>query len=159
QAGAGLDARSKLTAYPHTLPGVIGDPLEPGVSYVGQTVLPKGGWTALMYAARHGAVDAAGALAAAGADLNAADPDGTTALVLAIINGHYDVASLLLARGADPNIADRVGMTALYAATDMHTMGFGFGQPELKPSVAAGAVAVVRDLLAHHADPNAALKA
>jgi ankyrin repeat protein len=53
-AGAEIDARSALTRYPHTPPAVVGDPLEEGASYVGQTVLPKGGWTALMYAVRQG---------------------------------------------------------------------------------------------------------
>ncbi len=56
-AGADLDIRSLVTQYPHTPPAVIGDRVEEGVSYVGQTVLPKGGWTALMYAARDGAVN------------------------------------------------------------------------------------------------------
>src|SRR5262249_55337836 len=51
KAGADVNARSKLTSFPHTPPAVIGDALEEGVSYVGQTPLPKGGWTALMYAA------------------------------------------------------------------------------------------------------------
>ena len=54
-AGASLNARSTVTDYPHTPPGVIGDKVEEGASYVGQTVLPKGGWTALMYASRQGA--------------------------------------------------------------------------------------------------------
>ena len=49
-AGADVNARSRVTQYPHTPPAVVGDKLEEGVSYVGQTVLPKGGWTALMYA-------------------------------------------------------------------------------------------------------------
>ena len=111
---------------------------EDGVSYVGQTVLPKGGWTAAMYAARQGAGEAVAALADAGADLNATDPDGATPLVLAVINGHARVAVLLLARGADPNIADRTGMTPLYAAVDLHTMQLGFGRPDPPPETIAG---------------------
>src|SRR4029079_10367818 len=89
ELGADVNIRSRVTNYPHTPPGVIGDKLEPGVSYVGQTVLPKGGWTALMYAARQGAREAARALADAKADLNLTDPDGASALIFAIINGHY----------------------------------------------------------------------
>jgi ankyrin repeat protein len=122
QAGADVNARSALTSYPHTPPGVIGDPLEDGYSYVGQTVLPRGHWTALMYAARQGATSAARALAEAGADLNAVDPDGTPALTFAIINGHYEVAAMLVERGADVNLADRTGATPLYSAVDMHTL-------------------------------------
>src|SRR4029077_15258541 len=99
-AGADVNARSKVTAYPHTPPGVIGDALEEGYSYVGQTVLPRGGWTALMYASRQGAIDAARARAAGVADLKVQDPDGTPAISFAIINGHYDVAELLAGKGA-----------------------------------------------------------
>src|SRR5262249_15249593 len=87
-AGADPNMRARLTDYPHTPPGVIGDKLEEGVSYVGQTVLPKGGWTALMYAARQGSREAVRALANAKADLNLTDPDGSSALIFAIINGN-----------------------------------------------------------------------
>jgi len=158
EAGADVNARSKVTAYPHTPPGVIGDPLEEGYSYVGQTVLPRGRWTALMYAARQGSMNAARALADAGADLNAIDPDGTPALTFAIINGHYDIARLLAERGANVNVADRTGATPLYAAVDMHTLASSFGRPDLTPPVVDGSVDAVRMLLAHGADPNARLK-
>ena len=66
------------------------------------TVMARGGFTALMYAARQDARDAAQALAENGADLNAQDPDGTTALEFAIINQHTDLAALLLEKGAEP---------------------------------------------------------
>jgi len=157
-AGADVNARSKVTAYPHTPPGVIGDALEDGYSYVGQTVLPKGGWTALMYAARQGALDAAQALAESGADLDAADPDGTSALTFAIINGHYDVAALLVEKGADVNQPDRTGATPLYAAVDMHTLQTSFGRPELPRAIVDGSVPMAKLLLAHGADPNRPLK-
>jgi ankyrin repeat protein len=158
EAGADMNARAAITSYPHTPPGVIGDKVEEGASYVGQTVLPKGGWTALIYAARQGARDAARALADSGAELNAIDPDGTSALTFAIINGHFDVASLLVDKGANPNLADRAGMTPLYAAVDMHTMATTFGRPDLTPSVVRGSVEAIRMLLAQGADPNARLK-
>ena len=157
-AGAEVNARSKVTAYPHTPPGVIGDALEEGYSYVGQTVLPRGGWTALMYAARQGALDAAKALAESGADLNAQDPDGTPALTFAVINGHYDVAELLAARGADVNVADRTGVTPLYSVVDMHTLVTSFGRPELPHATTAGSVDAAKMLIARGADVNAALK-
>ena len=157
-AGANVNARSRVTAYPHTPPGVIGDALEEGASYVGQTVLPKGGWTALMYAARQGALDAARALADTGADLNVADPDGSPALTLAIINGHYDVAALLAGKGADVNQPDRTGATPLYSAVDMHTLQTSFGRPELARAVTQGSVGAAKMLLAHGADPNRPLR-
>ncbi len=158
-AGADVNARSKVTQYPHTPPGVIGDALEEGASYVGQSVLPKGGWTALMYAARQGALDAARALVDCGAGVNAADEDGTPALTFAIINGHYDLATLLADRGADVNQADRTGATPLYSAVDMHTLATSFGRPELPRPVAEGSVDAAKMLLAHGADPNKPLKA
>jgi len=157
-AGADVNARSKVTAYPHTPPGVIGDALEEGYSYVGQTVLPRGGWTALMYAARQGALDAAKALAETGANLNAQDPDGTPAITFAIINGHYDVAELLAEKGADVNVADRTGATPLYSAVDMHTLVTSFGRPELPHAITVGSVDVAKILIARGADVNAALK-
>ena len=157
ELGADVNIRSRVTDYPHTPPGVIGDQLEPGVSYVGQTVLPKGGWTALMYAARQGARQAAGALADSNADLNLTDPDGSSALIFAIINGHYDVAKVLVEKGADVNLADRTGATPLYSAVEMHTMATTFGRPDLPPLVVAGSVDAVKMLLANGANPNARL--
>jgi ankyrin repeat protein len=157
-AGGDVNARSKVTAYPHTPPGVIGDALEEGYSYVGQTVLPRGGWTALMYAARQGALDAAKALAENGADVNLQDPDGTPAITLAIINGHYDVAGFLASRGADVNLADRTGATPLYSAVDMHTLVTSFGRPELPRVATEGSVGAAKMLIARGANVNAPLK-
>jgi hypothetical protein len=157
-AGADVNARSKVTAYPHTPPGVIGDALEEGSSYVGQTVLPRGGWTALMYAARQGALDAARALAESGADLDAQDPDGTPALTFAVINGHYDIAELLASKGANVNVPDRTGATPLYSAVDMHTLVTSFGRPELARAVTDGSIGAAKMLIAHGADVNAPLK-
>ena len=158
ESGADVNTQSKVTAYPHTQNGVLLTGLEEGVSYVGQTVLPRGGWSAVMYAAREGAVDAARALASAGADLNLLDPEGTSALVIAIINGHYDVAAVLVEKGADPNLADIKGMTPLYAAVDMHTIAGTFGRPYPPHAVIEGSVGAIKMLLAGGANPNARLK-
>ena len=158
KAGAALNARSLIPNFPHTPPAVVGDALEEGMSYIGQSALPKGGWTALMYAAREGSLEAAQMLADAGGGLNVTDPDGASALEYAIINGHYDVGKMLLIKGANPNLADRAGMSPLYAAVDMHTLGSTFGRPDLTREAAEGSVDMVRSLLAHKADPNARLK-
>jgi ankyrin repeat protein len=158
EAGADLNIQSKVTSYPHTQNGVLLAGVEEGVSYVGQTVLPRGGWSAVMYAAREGATDATRALADAGANLNLLDPEGTSALIIAIINGHWDTASALIEKGADLNLADIKGMTPLYAAIDMHTLGDTFGRPYPAPPVIEGSVPVIKMLLAKGADPNARLK-
>jgi ankyrin repeat protein len=122
------------------------------------TTLPRGNWTALMYAARQNALGAARALAEKGADLNLTDPDGTTALVFAIINAHFDLAAMLLDKGADPNIADDTGMAALYAAVDMHTLGPMISRPAPKLVDEVDAADLTKRLLAHGANPNARLK-
>jgi ankyrin repeat protein len=128
-----------------------------------------------MFAARDGAVDAARALADAGADLNAtalpqtdvpmtpeeiragATGVGTSALVFAIINSHYDLASVLLDKGADPNVADMSGMAALYAAVDMNSLQWVQGRPAPVLTDRLDAVDLVKRLLEKGADPNARL--
>jgi ankyrin repeat protein len=148
ERGADPNERSNKLAFPKDRFGLEGV----------TTVLPRGDWTALMYAAREGSLDAARALAAGGADLNAADPDGTTALVLAILNGHYDTAAMLAERGADPNIADSAGMAALYAAVDMNTLGEIYGRPPRKSADKLTALDLMGVLLDRGANPNAPLK-
>jgi len=126
----------------------------------GQSILPLGSWTPVMYAARENALDAGRALVAAHADLDLVDPDGATALVIAIINANYDFAKLLLEAGANPNIVDTdANMGPLYAAMDMHRLAIGHGRPNPKPSGELDAVDIARLLLEHKADPNAKLKA
>ncbi|HEX5047148.1 MAG TPA: ankyrin repeat domain-containing protein [Gammaproteobacteria bacterium] len=126
---------------------------------LGQSILPLGSWTPLMYAARQNALEAGEALAAAHADLNAADPDGATALVIAIINAHYEFADFLLGKGADPNVVDNeAGMGPLYAAVDMHRLAVGHGRGNPTPVGLLTSVDIARSLLEHGADANARLK-
>jgi ankyrin repeat protein len=158
EAGADLNVQSKITNYPHTQNGVLLSGVEEGVSYVGQTVLPRGGWSAVMYAAREGATGAIRALADAGANLDLIDPEGTSALIIAIINGHWDTVVALVEKGADVNLADIKGMTPLYAAVDMHTLGDTFGRPYPPTPIIEGSVGAIRLLLARGANPNARLK-
>jgi ankyrin repeat protein len=158
EAGADVDRKSALTNFPQTGQAVLEEAYEQGVSYVGQTPLPKGGWTPLMYAAREGSLDAIRALLEFKADLNLTEPDGTSALLFAMINGHYDVAEELVKAGADINLADRTGMTPLYAAIDMHTMPSSYGRPAPSSRVIARSVDAAGMLLAHGANPNAPLK-
>lgn len=112
---AGADPNATGRIYPdHELkPLDFGTPKAP---------TPKGGMSALHYAARQGAVDAVRVLAAKGADLNQVDPDGLNALIYATINGHTDTAALLLENGANPNVADVYGRSVLYAALDLNRL-------------------------------------
>jgi ankyrin repeat protein len=148
-AGADLNAHSKVLSFPDYKYETNG---------MAVFLLPHGGWTALMYAARQNALAAAAALADAKADLNARDADGTTALQLAVINLHYDLASMLLNKGADPNAADSTGMTALYAATDMRAPANMMTRPDPKLRDEIDAAGMVKVLLAHGANPNLRLE-
>ena len=105
--GADFKPRATFTDWPSQITA------EPRAQY-----RPTGGLTALLYAARDGCSDCAGALISAGADVNFPTPDGVTALMLALDNDHNDTAKLLLARGANPRLWDWWGRTALYIAID-----------------------------------------
>jgi uncharacterized protein len=122
------------------------------------TILPHGRWTPLMYAARQGSLEAARTLVDSGADKNALDPDRMTPAIIATMNGHYDVAAMLVERGADPNITDTAGMAVLYAAVDMNTLGEVYGRPGRTSTSTVPALALMKILLAHGADPNAQLR-
>jgi ankyrin repeat protein len=167
EAGADLNATSTVLDAPVLEFPRSGGPNSP---------FPRGGWTALMYAARDGAIDAARALADLGADLNATalpqtdvplKPEeikaagngvGTSALVFAIINVHYDLAAMLLEKGANPNVADGAGMAALYAAVDMNSLQWVQGRPAPILTDRLDGVDLVKLLLKRGADPNARLK-
>ena len=150
QHGADINARSVLTTFPKFK---FGDGI-----VARATSLPRGGWTPLLYAAQQGAVDAARALADAGADLNVTDPNGTSALVEAIINLHFDLAGVLIDKGANPDVAEVTGMSALYAAVDMHTLAETVGRPNPKPHDTLDSPDIVKALLVHGVAPNARLK-
>jgi ankyrin repeat protein len=148
QRGADANATSTALTFPKPsfgLEGVL-------------TILPRGAWPPLMYAARDGAPDAARVLADGGAELNYQDAEGTTALVRAIQNSHYDAAAVLIEKGADPNLADTSGMAALYTAVDMNSLGEIYGRPPRRVNDRHTALDVIALLLDHKADPNAQLK-
>jgi ankyrin repeat protein len=167
ESGADINARSTTLDAPVLEFPRSGGPNSP---------FPRGGWTALMFAAREGAIDAARTLAELGANLDVAalpqtdiplKPEefksadqgiGTTALVYAIINSHYDLAAVLIEKGANPNVVDVAGEGALYAAVDMNTLQWVQGRPAPILTDAIDAVDVVKLLLDKGADPNARLK-
>lgn len=150
KAGADPEARSTVLEFPK---------VKVDLATMVTTALPKGGLTALMYAARQGAPAAAVALADEGAPLDSVDPDGLSALVIAVINSHFDVAARLVEKGANPNVADSSGMAALYAAADMAHPDPLINRPPAKPSGRLSALELAAILLKHKANPNQALKA
>jgi ankyrin repeat protein len=75
---------------------------------------PQQGYTAVMFAARGGHIDAVNALLDAGANVNDRAPSGVTLLHLSIINAHFELAAQLLERGADPNATVGLGVTPLH---------------------------------------------
>ena len=109
EAGAAVDTRTAVVQQ------LRGTGARSTTSPQGSTYFDAGGFTPLLFAARHGAVDSARWLLAAGADVNDTGADGNSALVLAAMSGHETLARYLLEHGADPNAAG-AGYTALHAA-------------------------------------------
>jgi len=129
----GADVRARSREYTQTVTSEVTQ--RAGREELNYTV-PRGGSTALLFAARSGDAESTRLLVAAAADVNDALPDGTSALILAAHSGHTRTAEMLLDKGANPN-AGAVGYTPLHAA------------------VLRSDLALVKALLAHGANPNA----
>ncbi len=112
----------------------------------------------LLFASREGCVECAKVLVDAGADLNAADPDGISPLISALINGHYDVAGILVDKGAHVNLSDKTGRTALYAAVDDHSMPYSNRPSPKESDNQLTSLDIINTLLAHGANVNVQLK-
>ena len=132
ERGAAVEARTE------TVRQLRGTGLRSTTSPAGATEFDAGGFTPLLFAARHGDAGSARLLLDAGVEIDAPAADGNSALVIAAMSGHARLAELLLARGADPN-ASGAGYTALHAA------------------VLRADARLVQALLAQGADPNARL--
>ena len=102
-------------------------------------LIPHGGDTALMFAARVGDLASARLLLASGANANDADAWGVSAMVLAAHSGFTGIVEFLLDKGADAN-AIGPGFTALHEA------------------VMRRDERMVAALLAHGANPNTPLQ-
>ena len=140
-AGADVDARSKISrqVVMTCCPNFNGDS-------EGTIEVEQGGFTPLMFAAREGAIESAGLLVAAGANVNETTPLGTSAMVVAAHSGHSAVAVWLLEHGADPNAAGS-GYTALHAAVLRSDRAPGEGAPGARRQ---------SECAPHARDPNSA---
>src|SRR4030095_2246277 len=130
--GADIRARSEVWSQmmavpPHGLP-------------LYNRVIPHGGDTALLFAARSGDLRSATLLVDAGANPNDADAWGVSATMMAAHAGFAEIVELLLERGADPNAA-KPRFTALHAAIMQRNSK------------------MVTALLDHGADPHARVQA
>ena len=112
---------------------------------------PQGGVTALMLAARQGALEAGDALIAAGADLALEEPQYRfTAMQTAIFNGHYAFAKMLIEKGAP------VSDGSLYIAVEMRNLAKYTNRPN--PPESENGVShldIVKLLIDKGADVNA----
>jgi ankyrin repeat protein len=120
----------------------------------------KAGFTPLLFAARVGDVESADLLLAAGANVNETAPNGMTPLVLASASGQEELGLFLLDKGANPNARDELGATALHYAvmkgiTALNQVRYAnYVAHIFRPSMTN----LVKALLAHKADPNAAVE-
>jgi uncharacterized protein len=146
--GADVNARSRVFDYTALMPKQGSVPMN----------YPRGGFTALLFAARQDDLASTRALVNAKADVNLADPDGTTPLIEAIVNFHFDLAAFLLDHGADANARDHNGRSPLYAAVDMHSLDTST-RPNPVPPDQLNSLDLIKALLARKANPNARLTA
>jgi ankyrin repeat protein len=129
----------------------------------------SGGFTAILFASRHGRIPAVEALLKAGgkiddalpvarrgADANAAEnATGANAFLLAAGNAHYELAALLLNRGADPNAAPQ-GYTALHQVSWVRKAGIaGSNNPAPEGSGSMDSLTFVRTLVSKGAKLDA----
>ena len=96
----GADVRARSRSYTQTVTSEVTQ--RAGREELNYDV-PRGGSTAILFAARSGDAESARLLIAAGADVNDALPDGASALVVAAHSGNSAVAKVLLDKGADAN--------------------------------------------------------
>ena len=124
----------------------------------------SGGFTPLMFAARHGDLAMARLLLDHGATIDDADAEGSTPLLVATVRGHVPFALLLLERGAAPDGAPELaGYTPLHWAVNRSEALTSHDYPDAPGEWAALAgipdrrqqLALIEALLDHGADVNA----
>jgi ankyrin repeat protein len=150
--GADLKAQSAVLTGPRKRGLGFAQPGKDGVRPQGA---PKGGLTALIFAAREGELDCVQLLIKAGADVNQTSVDGSSALLVAVQNGNYAAGSYLLDHGANPNLANKKNWTPLYLTVKNRNQ-----ETTAVPGPSAdGALDFMKTLLDKGADPNVRIKA
>ena len=125
--------------------------------YAGGGMRAVGGMTALHFAARQNDAESVRMLLRAGSRVDERAPGGSTPLRMAIDHGYHDLADLLLDGGADPNAADDAGFTPLHAAVRKRAGGNPERGDRRAGTGGGRSSALLKDLLACGADPNARL--
>ena len=116
---------------------------------------PKGGLTALIFAAREGSLDCVQLLLKAGADINQTSVDGSSPLLVAVQNGNYSIATYLVEHGANPNLANKKNWTPLYLTVKNRNQ-----ESTAVPGPSNdGALDFMKALLGRGADPNVRINA
>jgi ankyrin repeat protein len=142
---AGADVNAKSTTFDFNFRKVA--------SGGTQSIYYKGGFTALLFAARQGSVEAAQALLEGGANPDLAEPDYSfTPLLEAVYNDHYDLAATLVEKGANLNGG------ALYVAVEMRNLDYFGNRPRKPVTGKLDELGFIKMLLAKGADPNGVLK-
>lgn len=166
EGGADVNAKSHLlqgftppryiTYGIHYKPAGKPDPIQPDDLHP-DPASSKGGFTALMFAAREGDLESARILLEAGARINETSPDYGSALVMASASGHQALSIFLLDKGADPDVADGFGLTALHYSLKEGIKAINMARPELPNDpqwMLPNMPELVKSLLAHGANPN-----
>ncbi len=131
--GADVHARSRIRPRMMHAAATNASQYDQGV------VWNRGGYTPILFAARHGDVEAGRRLVGAGADIDDAAPTGASALVVAVHSGHADFARFALEADADPDAV-------------------GAGYSPLHAAILRGDIEMVEVLLGAGADPNLRLE-
>jgi ankyrin repeat protein len=120
-------------------------------------VLPAGGLTPLLYAAREGCAECIRLLIEAGADINKADPESVTPLLMATLNAKWDSAKQLIESGALLDKWDFYGRNPLYGAVDYSTIPHG-GRPDRLSGDLTTPLEIIEMILERGGNPNLQLK-
>jgi ankyrin repeat protein len=160
RAGADVNAQTRLGPEPKFVDPNAGRAshgdgiLRGGVPERGSRPARAGMMTPLHYAAREGHTAVAALLVGAGARVDQPEANGVRPLLLAIMNDHADTARFLIEHGADVNADDWYGRTPLWAAVDVRNVELD-GELNTQFADRAGALGIIRLLLARGANPNA----